>query len=758
MTTNLTSERFAALLEKAKANLSKSQQATIDQLSTNIKAAEITHVNLENIGIKHSELERGSESATEAAIDAIKSIASNIGAATQQEQCEPRNSDAPLHHSKLGVARDDIILNRLQQEFHDSVVAGEDVVLIGAAGTGKTTSVRQTTKSLVTSDRLPRMRVPTKWLRVDTPGAAIVSYTRKAVNNIRHAAVDEFKNNVITLHKLLEFEPVFYDVEDKETGEWKKTMQFIPARNETNPLPVELVLIIFEESSMIPVELYAMLEKAMPHPHQEVLLGDIQQLPPTFGMSILGFKMLSTKIIELTDVYRQALGSPIINLAWKILGGNSLDFAPMTKSVKVWNANANAEVTRQVVIALDKLAISNDLGTVVFQIWQKTLKEDTACFTAIKQFNVWADQVYYNPQEDMILCPYNKALGTVELNKGIMQHLGKKRGAIVHEVIAGFNKYYLAVGDRVLYDKEDAFIVSINNNGSYLGETPQPASENLDRWGHRQKDMTDEEKLIASEEAANFSLEAIEQFMESAAANIDNRVCAASHSITLRYAMTDESVTISDAAQVNALLGGYAITVYKSQGSEWVKVFILTHASHSAMVSRELLYTAVTRAKKFLHIICEKDAFYKGVRSQRIKGNTLKEKAEFFKGKISQGSGNGDTIEELVRKNGGEFDPMRYSAMNATGRNEQRWPETSEEMEDETRAADARSSDSIGTVAVSAVSDSVLNDSAAITEAKEAAQEFVAAAKVALLDSDRLALLEAAKRKLMELKARKGLR
>jgi ATP-dependent exoDNAse (exonuclease V) alpha subunit len=54
------------------------------------------------------------------------------------------------------------------------------------------------------------------------------------------------------------------------------------------------------------------------------------------------------------------------------------------------------------------------------------------------------------------------------------------------------------------------------------------------------------------------------------------------------------------------------------------------------MLQRELLYTAVTRAREELYIICEPEMFAKGILSQRVKGNTLAEKAEFFKGKIGK--------------------------------------------------------------------------------------------------------------------------
>jgi hypothetical protein len=49
------------------------------------------------------------------------------------------------------------------------------------------------------------------------------------------------------------------------------------------------------------------------------------------------------------------------------------------------------------------------------------------------------------------------------------------------------------------------------------------------------------------------------------------------------------------------------------------------------------MYTACSRAREELHIICEPDHFVKGILQQRIKGETLAEKAEVFKGKLTEG-------------------------------------------------------------------------------------------------------------------------
>ena len=126
-------------------------------------------------------------------------------------------------------------------------------------------------------------------------------------------------------------------------------------------------------------------------------------------------------------------------------------------------------------------------------------------------------------------------------------------------------------------------------------------------------------------------------FLLSQVAQSDERVNQASHIITLKMLDSDQIVRISTAGDINGLMLGYCLTVHKSQGSEWRKVFFICHQSHATMLQRELLYTAVTRAREELYIICEPETFVKGILGQRVKGNTLAEKAEYFKGKIDSG-------------------------------------------------------------------------------------------------------------------------
>jgi exodeoxyribonuclease V alpha subunit len=500
--------------------------------------------------------------------------------------------------------------NTHQQEAIDRALSGESFCLIGKAGTGKTTVTREFILQQIRSGNIPPLHAPTKWLTAGKPGVCIVSFTNRAVKNIAKGLPKELQDNALTVHKLIEFEPEYYEVKDAD-GNYINKMRFAPQRNRYNPLPNSLKCIVFEESSMISVELFKQLLDALQHPVQMIFLGDLQQLPPVYGSAILGFKLLELPVVELTEIYRQAADSPIISLAWRVASGS--------------------EVKPE---EFEKLKVPEKL---VIRPWKKKLKDDDALHICSKLFNQFVDQGVYNPEEDMVMIPFNRKFGTDEFNKNIAQHLGKKRDAEVYEIIAGYQKHYYAVGDKVLVEKQEALVQEIVINGRYTGNLPQASSKNLNRWGvfsmesahieNSDGEMTDEDidKLLA--------------LTMSSAGQDDDVKNQASHIMKCRVIGSEDIIEISTAGEFSATSFSYSLTVHKCQGSEWRKCFLVLHRSHAVMLSRELLYTAITRARESLYIICEPDSLVRGVASQRIKGNTIKEKAEYFKGKIEEVKG-----------------------------------------------------------------------------------------------------------------------
>jgi hypothetical protein len=229
----------------------------------------------------------------------------------------------------------------------------------------------------------------------------------------------------------------------------------------------------------------------------------------------------------------------------------------------------------------------------------------------------------------LALIPYNVAFGCEAVNKGVANFLARKNDRVTWEVIAGFRKHYYSVGDKVLYDKEDCVILDIQPNESYTGALPQPPSKFLDYEGH----------ILPGGTAHKLSEDDVDFLMAQVARAQEERVTLASHKVKILRLDSGVETTLDKAAEINSLSLGYAITVHKSQGSEARKVFVFLHHTHAKMVQRELLYTAVTRAREELYVICESNSFVKGILNQRIKGNTLEEKAAYFKGKLEENDG-----------------------------------------------------------------------------------------------------------------------
>lgn len=505
--------------------------------------------------------------------------------------------------------------------------------LIGAAGTGKTTTLKGVIAAMQADNKIPALESGSKNLSVGAPGIVLISFTRRAVRNIRKQMPNDLKAHCMTYHQLIEFGPEFYEKEIfDETGEsigMRNTMRFAPQKCRFNPLPRNLTTIVVDEASMPSIELHQQLLDALPNPSnvQFIFLGDLNQLPPVYGQAILGKALLELPIIELTRVYRQALESPIIALALAVKNNNFKDFNK--NAVELWGAKAG--FTGENVDAKGgKVTLYREgRGKVTLHPWKVKWEQDEALGAIKSQVNAWITSEEYLPDEDLILCPWNESFGCIELNKSIANKLGKLRGAEVYEVIAGFNKLYLAVGDKLMIDKQEAIILSIERNPKYMGTRPGPHSKDLDRWGCYHKPV--------AADADDFELtnDDIDALLESQA-GIEDRTAQASHTIKLLMLDTDEEMVASTAAILNGATFGYAITVHKAQGSECRKVFFLTHYCHSAMTMRELVYTAITRAAEELYIVMSPMMLKTAANRPRIQGDTLAAKLAFYEQRLNE--------------------------------------------------------------------------------------------------------------------------
>ena len=82
-------------------------------------------------------------------------------------------------------------------------------------------------------------------------------------------------------------------------------------------------------------------------------------------------------------------------------------------------------------------------------------------------------------------------------------------------------------------------------------------------------------------------------------------------------------VAIDDAVDL-----GFATTVHKAQGSEFATVAVIVPPSHSPSSTRELLYTALTRAKPRAVVIGRREDIEHAVSTQRVRGSGLADRLQ----------------------------------------------------------------------------------------------------------------------------------
>ncbi|MFW2366086.1 MAG: ATP-binding domain-containing protein, partial [Desulforhopalus sp.] len=67
----------------------------------------------------------------------------------------------------------------------------------------------------------------------------------------------------------------------------------------------------------------------------------------------------------------------------------------------------------------------------------------------------------------------------------------------------------------------------------------------------------------------------------------------------------------------------YAMTIHKSQGSEFEEVMVLLPEEDNRILSRELIYTAITRAKSSVRITAEKQTLAMALTRNNVRNSGL---------------------------------------------------------------------------------------------------------------------------------------
>jgi GTPase SAR1 family protein len=528
----------------------------------------------------------------------------------------------------------------------EGMVAVPYACLTGAAGTGKTTVTKKLVDRLLETVAIGAVDLTRYWKTKDDdgneyesndyeqhgyvddedyeitesiiPSVALCSFTGRASQQIKGNFPRDWHGNIMTIHRLLGFYPEPYqewdpDYRNDETGEEGKFVtkrRFVPTYTADFKLPWDVIGI--DEAGMLGVDLWHQLFDAMKPGCRIYFIGDINQLPPVHGKSIFGFAMAKLPAFELTHVHRQqGKDNPIVDNAWRVIHGQMPVSGGRFQMIKV---DGDAQlVSRKVRAMMPKLQ----------------------------------SMEIYDPIRDTIITPINGedgakgyALGQLPLNREFALMFNPANVNPRYIIDGGRVKQRFAVGDKVMATKNDweagitngmtGIITSIAEHGGYMGDIDRygPIHEVTERMKAAETDLQETELLDIN--ALSDSFLAIEEGNKNKKEKRERG--PASHIVTVRFGNGEHSFEIpfSTLAEVGSLMTAYVVTCHKMQGGESPTIVIIVHDAHRAMLYREWLYTAITRASEKCILIYTESALKIALNKQNIKGRTLKEKVASF--------------------------------------------------------------------------------------------------------------------------------
>lgn len=438
-------------------------------------------------------------------------------------------------------------------------------ILTGGPGCGKTTTTRALVGLLQSRGKKVMLAAP----------------TGRAAQRMSEVIGLEAK----TIHRLLEW--------DQAKGGFKRTDQ--------DPLLTDVLII--DECSMLDVHLAASVLRAVPEQSQVVLIGDADQLPAVGAGNVLKDMILSGAVpcMKLTKVFRQAQESLIISYAHQINKGevpriespfhkpllwqekkdclfidseeaSSEQLKFISKVKKMGKGQDKKEVDGSVLAEDDQadlynqgsqFSIPDKFSHVDIDALLKAGRYPEELKEVLKQVHPWSSlhyglsavgmieklyeaiiPKYYGKAEIQILSPMIRgSVGTANLNKVVQEKINPP----------GEGKAQLTIGERI-YREGDRVIQKRNNYdlGVFNGDIG------------RIVDIDNEEMELL---------------------------------VSFKSGREVKEVTYKK-EHLPELDLAYAITVHKSQGSEFEIIIIPLVTQHFNMLFRNLIYTGITRAKK----------------------------------------------------------------------------------------------------------------------------------------------------------------
>jgi len=465
------------------------------------------------------------------------------------------------------------------------VVQHQFAILTGGPGCGKTTTTLVIVRLLEAMDKNVLLAAP----------------TGRAAQRMGEVIGREAK----TLHRLLEW----------QRGVFQK--------NEEHPLDADFLIV--DECSMLDINLSASLLKAVPPGCQVLFIGDADQLPSVGAGNVLKDAISSGLIpcFRLTQVFRQAQESLIVKYAHQINKGKSPAIDSPFKKPTIWQEGHDClfidsdEATKEQISFVSRVKRTFD--------WQlpqlEELVTDNSPYEFCTQETITSayehDFVVPDKFKHVNLEQLTKTENQIDELKAVLKkihpwsslHYGLTAVDIVVKLYLEWIPKYHGQGIEIqILSPMTRGSLGTANLNVVVQQAANPPEKGKSQIKVGERIFREGDRVIHRRN--NYDLEVFNGDIGSIK-SIDNE------NLTMIVVFSPDGREVEyQKEDIVELDLAYAITIHKSQGSEFATVIIPVLTQHFKMLYRNLIYTGLTRARKLAVFAGTRKALAMAVRQQ----------------------------------------------------------------------------------------------------------------------------------------------